>query len=694
MEGTLEKGRVEMRTGSGTLTKDKVKVRVLGKDDPVLVEIEVLWPPAEVLVNPMGFVSTDNGGYSLYRFKYFPPLVSLLSRLIPFASFEDSQAYCKALALEKELFPEDFLYWVFERILPFPVSQYPASLFSTGKKRLSLFSLSKEGGIFVLTPLDPYSRGETPSLSQEGVARVDLKGRIVLNEDEFANLFYDPFPFPPLGLYPLILLEPSTASEVVQALSAIYRDSLEGTPPFLKELISEEDQEWWGRLWEHQRRGIVFLLKLMTKGKTGGYLAFDMGTGKTLTSLSFARLIRSKRTLVVCPKAVIPTWEKEAKRWFPDYFDPIVPLTEGNSYYKSELVRNTSSEDSTPLVIVNYDSLIREPLSLELSSVKWDLLILDEAHFVKSHESKRFKVLQNIKSKFTVALSGTPMVQGPLDIWSQARLLDPSFLGKNFYAFRYTYAVMGGFGNKQVVGYRNQEHLSRKISKFMIKVSIDDVLELPESVSEVLEVDLEPEAKRLHDSIYSQLKEAAMEGRVGEHYAALAITRMMQITGGYFHDDERGEVRRVSYSKERALEEALSMIGAQSGEPVVVFGVFHQDLDTILEVAKRMGLSSGELSGRKNNLEGFRQGRINLLAVQIQAGGVGVDLSRSRYAIYYSVGYSLGNYLQSLARIRRPGQNRKVVYLHIVARETIDERVFEALRDKSEVISHVLETIS
>jgi SNF2 family DNA or RNA helicase len=692
--GALEKGMVEMEARSGALKKDKIKVRVLGKADPGLVEIQVLWPPAEVLLSPLGFVSTDGGGFSLYRFRYFPPMVSLLSRLIPFASFEDSQAYRKSLTLEKELFPEDFLHWVFERILPFPVGQYPASLFSVGKKRLSLFSLSKEDGILVLTPLDPYSRGETSGLSQEGVFRVDLKGRIVLNEEEFTNLFYDPFPFSPSGLYPLILFEPSTAGEVAQTLFSVYRDSLEGTPPFLKELITEEDKEWWGRLWEHQRRGISFLLKLMAKGKTGGYLAFDMGTGKTLTSLSFARLIRSRRTLVVCPKAVIPTWEREAKRWFPDYFDPVLSLTEGNSYYKSELVRSISSGGSTPLVIINYDSLIREPLSLELSSIKWDLLILDEAHFVKSHESKRFKVLQNVKSKFTVALSGTPMVQGPLDIWSQARLLDPSFLGKNYYAFRHTYAVMGGFNNKQVVGYRNQEHLSRKISKFMIKVSIDDVLELPESVSEVLEVDLEPEAKRLHDSIYSQLKEAAMEGRVGEHYAALAVTRMMQITGGYFHDDDRGEVRRVSYSKERALEEALSMIGAQSGEPVVVFGVFHQDLDTILEVAKRMGLSYGELSGRRNNLEDFRQGRINLLAVQIQAGGVGVDLSRSRYAIYYSVGYSLGNYLQSLARIRRPGQTRKVVYLHLVARETIDERVFEALSEKSEVISHVLETIS
>jgi hypothetical protein len=136
---TLEKGRVEMAAGSEVLKKDKIKVRVLGKADPRLVEIEVLWPPAEVLIGPMGFVSTDNGSSLFYRSKYFLPLVSLLSRLIPFASFEDSPVYRKALALEKELFPEDFLLWVSERILPFPVGQYPASLFSSGKKRFIPF---------------------------------------------------------------------------------------------------------------------------------------------------------------------------------------------------------------------------------------------------------------------------------------------------------------------------------------------------------------------------------------------------------------------------------------------------------------------------------------------------------------------------------------------------------------------------
>jgi len=677
----------------------KVEVKVLGKSGPELVEIEVFWPPADVLVNPLGavLVSGEDSFPKTYRMRYRPPLISVISRLVPLSSFVEGQEYREAVRLESSLFPEDFLLWLLERFLPFPISQYPAFLFSKGKRRFSIFSLSREGGVFSLIPLDPYSKSEAMSLSDSETVRVDLKGRIILEEEELSNILQEPFSFSLLGIYPLILLEASTAEELVHFLASIYRNPSPSYIPVLKKALESigesEEADWFKSLWEHQKRGIAFMLNLKNKGKRGGYLAFDMGTGKTLTSLSFARIIDSKRTLVVCPKAVISTWEREARRWFPDYFVP-VPLNEGNSYYKTELVRRGVNGDSPTLVIVNYDSLIREPLSDYISSVEWDLLILDEAHFVKSHESKRFKVLKKIKRKFSIALSGTPMVQGPLDIWTQAFLLDKTFLGENFYAFRHTYAILGGFGGRQVVGYKNQDYLAKKLSRFMMKVSIDDVLELPEAVSEVVEIELEPEAKRLHDSIYSQLREAAMEGRVGEHYAALAITRMMQITGGVFVNDETGEVVKVSKAKRDALEELLSMVGATAGEPVVVFGVFHHDLDTILEVAKNLKISAGELSGRRNDLDRFQKGAINLIAVQIQAGGVGVDLSRARYSIYYSVGYSLGNYLQSLARTRRPGQTRKVVYLHLVSKGTIDERVFEALRNKSEVISYVLETIS
>ena len=96
-----------------------------------------------------------------------------------------------------------------------------------------------------------------------------------------------------------------------------------------------------------------------------------------------------------------------------------------------------------------------------------------------------------------------------------------------------------------------------------------------------------------------------------------------------------------------------------------------------------------ELSGRENNLEAWQQGGADILGVQIQAGGVGISLVRARYCIYYSVGFSLGDYEQSLARVHRPGQNQSVIYYHLVAGGTVDEKVYDALQKRRKVIDEI-----
>jgi len=444
-------------------------------------------------------------------------------------------------------------------------------------------------------------------------------------------------------------------------------------------------------LWQHQKRGVGFLLRLAKEGYGGGYLAFDMGAGKTLTSLSFVRAVESQRTLVVCPKSVIPTWSSEAEKWFGNYFASITPLSEdlGPTRVKAEHLR-ISSQSTPALVVINYESLIQDDLASAAKEVGWDILILDEAHFVKNPRSKRFSTLSKLKRNFTIALSGTPMVQGPQDLWSQAYLLDPSFLGSNYYAYVNTYTIKGGYKNKRIVGYKNTERLSRKTSKFMLRVSIDDVLELPDQVFLEVPVYLSKEAYTKHDEFWRSLWDYAKAEELNLQTAATAIIRMQQVTGGFLVNPDGTRVR-IDHSKEEALADLLEAIGPP--EPVVVFAYFHDDLDVIHSVALKLGRTYGELSGRRNDLQAFKEGKLDVLGVQIRSGGTGVDLTRSRYAIYYSLGYSLGDYLQSLARLRRPGQTRKLIYYHLVAKDTIDERVYQALSLKQDVINSIISGI-
>ena len=125
----------------------------------------------------------------------------------------------------------------------------------------------------------------------------------------------------------------------------------------------------------------------------------------------------------------------------------------------------------------------------------------------------------------------------------------------------------------------------------------------------------------------------------------------------------------------------------------MVFCWFRADLATVHEAARRAGRTSLELSGTRDELKQWQAGEANVLAVQIQAGGVGVDLTRACYSIYFSVGYKLGDYEQSLARIHRPGQTRTVFQIHLIVENTMDARVMKALEKRQDLVASILDGI-
>ena len=142
----------------------------------------------------------------------------------------------------------------------------------------------------------------------------------------------------------------------------------------------------------------------------------------------------------------------------------------------------------------------------------------------------------------------------------------------------------------------------------------------------------------------------------------------------------------VDTAKEGLLRDILEDLD----EPVVVFARFRHDLDTVHAAAAGLHRNSLELSGRVNQLAAWQAGEAPVLAVQTQAGGVGIDLTRARVAIYYSLGLSLGDHLQSQARLHRPGQTRTVAYYYLLAENTIDGKVFKALEARQDVIEALL----
>ncbi len=157
------------------------------------------------------------------------------------------------------------------------------------------------------------------------------------------------------------------------------------------------------------------------------------------------------------------------------------------------------------------------------------------------------------------------------------------------------------------------------------------------------------------------------------------------------HNDRR--IVEIDTAKKDTLAEILDGLPVQ--EKVAVFCKFRHDLDNVRKVAESQGRRYGEVSGRQDDLIDSRfPPDTDVLGVQIQAGGAGVDLSAAAYCVYYTVGFSLGDYEQSLARTHRPGQERSVTYYHLIAEQTVDERVYAALSERKDVVTAVLERVS
>jgi SNF2 family DNA or RNA helicase len=196
------------------------------------------------------------------------------------------------------------------------------------------------------------------------------------------------------------------------------------------------------------------------------------------------------------------------------------------------------------------------------------------------------------------------------------------------------------------------------------------------------------EARRAYRSLQRNLMAELDAGEVTVANALVKLLRLQQITGGYIRTDDGLDVQ-IDSAKMNLLRDVLEDIDPH--EPVIVFCRFHKDLEAVNRVADETGRRSLELSGRMDELKQWQAGEAPVLAVQIDSGGVGVDLTRARYSVYYSLGFSLGSYEQSLARIHRPGQTRPVEYIHLIAQDTVDEQVMVALARRADVVNSVLQ---
>lgn len=423
-------------------------------------------------------------------------------------------------------------------------------------------------------------------------------------------------------------------------------------------------------------------------------------TGKTKVAIDILQNNNAERVLIVCPSHVIAVWPKEFEKHCVEVDDWEIACLDTGSTAKNVLFLKNKIDIARArkkklVVIVNYEAIWRTELAKVVMSVFWDYVIADESHRIKSATGVASKFMAKLKivSKKKLALTGTPMPHTPMDIFAQYRFLNDQIFGTSYTRFKRRYGKWGGFGGYQLLGFENEDELNSKFYSIAYKVG-KEVLDLPEVMPHInVPVILEPDARKQYNSMLNDFLIWLNEDEAVTATNSLAkLLRLQQITSGFIPIPETEEVVEISHAKATALREVLLDLGQL--EPVVIFCRFRRDLDTVHAVAKSLDRKSTELSGRMSSLALWQQSEnIPILAVQIQAGGVGIDLTRARYCIYYSLGFSLGDYEQSLARVHRPGQSRPVQYIHLIAKNTVDETVYKALENKKEVVTEILREV-
>jgi SNF2 family DNA or RNA helicase len=441
------------------------------------------------------------------------------------------------------------------------------------------------------------------------------------------------------------------------------------------------------KLWEHQEAGVRFALER----ENGALFAMLMGHGKTLATIELLRRRGFNRILILSPKSVQTTWGAEFEKHASSEFQVMV-LNHGNVKDKTELAKacvTAAEHRGCPCVLViNHESSWRTPFADWAMKAGFDCLVVDECHRAKSPSGRFSTFLGRLANRipYRLGLTGTPMPHSPLDIYAQFRFIDPSVFGTSYVRFRNHFAIMGGFEGHHVVGYKNEPEMRAKFRAVAYE-SKPDAVELPPSIDVERGFLLEGAAAKLYRDVERDFYAELASGTVTAANALTRLLRLQQITGGAIRDDD-GVTHEVHQDKAALLGDLLEDI--EPREPVVVFARFRHDLDEIRRVSIAAGRRVAELSGRANELDAFQRGDADVIAVQIQAGGVGISLVRARTCVYYSLGFNLAEYLQSRARVLRPGQTRSVLYVHLVAKGTVDEKVYAALRKRQDVVESIL----
>jgi len=425
-------------------------------------------------------------------------------------------------------------------------------------------------------------------------------------------------------------------------------------------------------------------------------ILLDMGLGKTsitLTAISGLLFDSFKvhRVLVIAPLRVArDTWSAEILKW--DHLqDLICSVAVG-----TESERISALKASADIYIINRENV---QWLIEKSGIPfdYDMVVVDELSSFKNYQAKRFRTLLKVRPKIKriVGLTGTPASNGLMDLWAEFRLLDMGQrLGRFIGQYRTEYFIPDKRNGQVIFSYKPlpdaERQIYTKIADVTISMKSTDHLQMPELVTAEYPVALSGKERERYDDLKQDLVLKLADGDVTAANAAALSGKLCQMANGAVYSDD-GIIHHIHDRKLDALED---LIEAANGKPVLVAYWFKHDLERISTRLKDRHIPFTKLD-TSGSIASWNECAWPVALIHPASAGHGLNLqSGGSTIIWFGLTWSLELYQQTNARLWRQGQNADTVVLHhIIAKNTIDERVMKALRDKDKTQTALIDAV-
>lgn len=431
---------------------------------------------------------------------------------------------------------------------------------------------------------------------------------------------------------------------------------------------------------DYQKYGYKWL-KYLTDNNLGACLADDMGLGKTLQAIALISKVyeeKKKKSMVIMPKSLIYNWENEIKKFSPKLKVGI--------YYG--INRDFSLLKKVDVILTTYGT-IRNDIE-NLLEQKFDLLILDESQNIKNINSQTTKAVLLLNAKKRIALSGTPIENNLLELYSLFRFLNPEMFG-SVQRFTNSYILpIQKYSDTSTI-----EELKKKIYPFLLRRVKKEVLaDLPDKIEKLVYVDMNDEHRRFYEErrkyYYSLLeKNTSSQGNFDKFFVLQAINELRHIVSS----PELESKKIVSSKKEVLIENVIEAI--ENNHKVLVFVNYLSSIESICDSLKENKIRylkmTGQTKDRQTLVDKFQNdSRYKVFVMTLKTGGVGLNLVSADTIFIYDPWWNITVENQAIDRAYRLGQDKTVFAYKMIMRNTIEEKILKLQELKNKLLDDLI----